>query len=104
MRAAVRSGRFADYLVDVSLPYPITHRGCHERGDWAGWKGLTKARNKLQLVGDDLFVPTEDLPKASKRSSQRHPDQVNQIGTLTERCRYRDGEAALASTFRIVPN
>lgn len=55
--------------------------------DWAGWEQLTKAvGNKLQLVGDDIFVTN---PKIFKKGIAKHIGnailiKVNQIGTLSE--------------------
>ena len=46
--------------------------------DWEGWKKLTeRLGDKVQLVGDDLFVTnTEDFPKVSKWSRKLYPDQI----------------------------
>jgi enolase len=55
--------------------------------DWAGWQMLTKALgNKIQLVGDDLFVTnTERLAEGIRKGiSNAILIKVNQIGTLTE--------------------
>ena len=55
--------------------------------DWKGWKHLTKELgNKVQLVGDDLFVTnTERLNKGiSEGVGNSILVKVNQIGTLTE--------------------
>ena len=78
----------ADYLVELARDYPIAsiEDGMAE-DDMAGWKALTdKIGNRVQLVGDDLFVTNE------KRLAQGIKDgiansilvKVNQIGTLTE--------------------
>jgi enolase len=56
-------------------------------GDWAGWKKLSdKLGDKVQLVGDDIFVTnTSILAKAiPKRIGNSVLIKVNQIGTLTE--------------------
>ncbi|MNI73564.1 Enolase [compost metagenome] len=68
--------------------YPIItiEDGCSE-DDWEGWKLLTeKLGNKIQLVGDDLFVTnTERLEKGIKDGiGNSILIKVNQIGTLTE--------------------
>ena len=55
--------------------------------DWAGWQALTaKCGDKVQLVGDDLFVTnTERLQKGiDQKSANAILIKVNQIGTLTE--------------------
>jgi enolase len=78
----------SDYLVELARDYPIAsiEDGMAE-DDMAGWKALTdKIGNRIQLVGDDLFVTNE------KRLAQGIRDgiansilvKVNQIGTLTE--------------------
>jgi enolase len=58
-----------------------------DEDDWDGWKKLTSAiGNKVQLVGDDLFVTnTERLSRGIKEQSANSIlIKVNQIGTLTE--------------------
>jgi len=68
--------------------YPIIsiEDGLHE-DDWEGWKELTKRiGNKVQLVGDDLFVTNVDRLSKGIKSSIANSIliKVNQIGTLTE--------------------
>jgi enolase len=82
------SEEMAQYWADWSKKYPILsiEDGLDE-DDWAGWKLLTeKIGDKVQLVGDDLFV-------TNVKRLQRGIDEgiansilvkVNQIGTLTE--------------------
>ena len=56
-------------------------------GDWKGWKKLTKELgNKIQLVGDDIFVTnTEILAKGiSEKAANSILIKLNQIGTVTE--------------------
>jgi enolase len=82
------SEQFADYLADICAKYPVIsiEDGCAE-GDWKGWKYLTdKLGNKVQLVGDDLFVTNttilaEGIIRGVANSILIKP---NQIGTLTE--------------------
>lgn len=80
--------QMADFYVDWVNKYPIIsiEDGMAE-DDWDGWKILTdKIGNKIQLVGDDLFVTN------TKRLKRGIDDgiansiliKVNQIGTLTE--------------------
>jgi enolase len=82
------SGEMSDYLADLVARYPIfsIEDGMAE-DDFEGWKLLTEAvGDKVQLVGDDLFVTNP------KRLRQGIADglansllvKVNQIGTLTE--------------------
>lgn len=73
---------------DWSSRYPILsiEDGMAE-DDWAGWKQLTQAiGDKVQLVGDDLFVTnTQRLAEGiSKHIANSILVKVNQIGTLTE--------------------
>ncbi|WP_298689693.1 phosphopyruvate hydratase [uncultured Sphingomonas sp.] len=78
----------AAYLADLAAKYPIwsIEDGMAE-DDWAGWKTLTTlVGNKVQLVGDDLFVTN---PKRLKRGIDEGIAnsllvKVNQIGSLTE--------------------
>ncbi|WP_417714250.1 phosphopyruvate hydratase [Pseudophaeobacter arcticus] len=77
-----------DYLAALVNDYPIIsiEDGMGE-DDWDGWKALTDAiGNKVQLVGDDLFVTNPArLAEGIKRGSANSMlVKVNQIGTLTE--------------------
>ncbi len=77
-----------DFLIGLARDYPIIsiEDGCSE-DDWAGWKLLTdKIGDKLQLVGDDLFVtnPKRLAEGISKGCANSMLVKVNQIGTLTE--------------------
>ena len=78
----------ADYLADLVAKYPIIsiEDGMYE-DDWKGWKYLTdKIGNKVQLVGDDLFVTNVD--RLSRGINEGIANsiliKVNQIGTLSE--------------------
>lgn len=76
------------YWEDLSQKYPIIslEDGLAEE-DWDGWQTMTKALgNKMQLVGDDLFVTnTERLNRGIKLDCANSIlIKVNQIGTLTE--------------------
>lgn len=78
----------ADYLAELCEKYPIDsiEDGCDEN-DWDGWKVLTdKVGDKVQLVGDDLFVTNvEFLQKGIDLGvANSILIKVNQIGTLTE--------------------
>ena len=77
-----------DYLVDLTEKYPIIsiEDGLAEE-DWNGWKKLTdKLGDKIQLVGDDLFVTNiKRLQKGlDLKVSNSILIKLNQIGTLTE--------------------
>ncbi|WP_066546662.1 MULTISPECIES: phosphopyruvate hydratase [unclassified Sphingomonas] len=78
----------ADYLADLAARYPILsiEDGMGE-DDFEGWKALTdKIGNKVQLVGDDLFVtnPKRLAMGIDKALANSLLVKVNQIGTLTE--------------------
>ncbi|MBW0157252.1 phosphopyruvate hydratase [Sedimentimonas flavescens] len=78
----------ADYLAKLCAAYPIIsiEDGMSE-DDWAGWKILTeKLGDKVQLVGDDLFVtnPARLADGIKQGVANSMLVKVNQIGTLTE--------------------
>lgn len=78
----------AAFLAELCAKYPIDsiEDGCDEN-DWDGWKALTdKIGDKVQLVGDDLFVTNvEFLQKGIDLGvANSILIKVNQIGTLTE--------------------
>jgi enolase len=77
-----------DYYVDLCARFPIIsiEDGCAEN-DWDGWKKLTaRLGDKIQLVGDDVFVTNvEFLRKGiAEHVANSILIKVNQIGTLTE--------------------
>ncbi|MDE1165966.1 MAG: phosphopyruvate hydratase [Pseudomonas sp.] len=79
---------FAEYLKGLTERYPIIsiEDGLDE-SDWAGWKILTdKIGEKVQLVGDDLFVTNTKILKEGidKKIANSILIKFNQIGTLTE--------------------
>jgi enolase len=78
----------AAYWADISSRYPVLsiEDGMDEE-DWEGWKALTEAiGERVQLVGDDLFVTnTERLRRGIEAGvANSILVKVNQIGTLTE--------------------
>ena len=80
--------QLVDYYKQLVAKYPIIsiEDGCAEN-DWVGWKKLTEALgDKVQLVGDDLFVTNvEFLQKGiDKGVANSILVKVNQIGSLTE--------------------
>ncbi len=98
--------QMVDMLTEWSNKYPICsiEDGCSE-DDWAGWKALTdKIGDRVQIVGDDLFVTNTDR-------LQRGIDEgiansilikVNQIGSLTEtieaiQLAHRNGYTSISS-------
>ncbi|MEW7279962.1 phosphopyruvate hydratase [Aquimarina sp. 2201CG1-2-11] len=78
----------ADYLAELTSKYPIISiEDGMDENDWDGWKYLTeKIGDKVQLVGDDLFVTNvERLSRGIENSTANSIlIKVNQIGTLTE--------------------
>jgi enolase len=82
------SQQMADYWKDWVNKYPIIsiEDGMHE-DDWNGWKLMTDAvGDKIQIVGDDLFVTNvERLQKGiDEQIANALLVKVNQIGSLTE--------------------
>jgi enolase len=82
------SAEMVDYWVDLVDRFPIVsiEDGMAEE-DWDGWAALTKALgNKVQLVGDDVFVTNVTLLERGIREGVANAVLVklNQIGTLTE--------------------
>jgi enolase len=82
------SGELADYWADIASRYPVLsiEDGMDEE-DWDGWKALTdRIGDRVQLVGDDLFVTnTERLRRGIEAGvANSILVKVNQIGTLTE--------------------
>lgn len=85
---AFDSQGFSDYLVGLTRQYPIIsiEDGLDE-SDWDGWKYLTEQiGDKVQLVGDDLFVtnPTILQEGIDKHIANAILIKFNQIGTLSE--------------------
>lgn len=78
----------ADYLAELTSKYPIISiEDGMDENDWEGWKYLTeKIGDKVQLVGDDLFVTNvERLSRGVENGiANSILIKVNQIGTLTE--------------------
>lgn len=80
--------QMADYYVELCEKYPIIsiEDGMAEE-DWEGWKYLTdKIGDRVQLVGDDLFVTnTSRLERGiASKTANSILIKLNQIGTLTE--------------------
>ena len=78
----------AQYLAELSEKYPIISiEDGMDENDWEGWKVLTeKAGDRVQLVGDDLFVT--NVTRLSRGIEEGIANsiliKVNQIGTLSE--------------------
>lgn len=82
------SAEQVDYLAELAAKYPIISiEDGMDENDWDGWKLLTeKIGDKVQLVGDDLFVTNVDRLSTGidKGIANSILIKVNQIGTLTE--------------------
>ncbi len=82
------SAEQAEYLAELAAKYPIISiEDGMDENDWDGWKLLTdKIGDKVQLVGDDLFVT--NVERLSRGIEQGIANsiliKVNQIGSLTE--------------------
>ena len=96
----------AQYLAELSEKYPIISiEDGMDENDWEGWRALTeKAGDRVQLVGDDLFVT--NVTRLSRGIEEGIANsiliKVNQIGTLSEtiaavRMAYRAGYTAVMS-------
>lgn len=82
------SSQMADYWKDWVAKYPIKsiEDGMHE-DDWDGWKMMTDSvGDKIQIVGDDLFVTNVERLRTGieKQIANALLVKVNQIGSLTE--------------------
>lgn len=87
-KKSLSSSEFANYLAEWVAQYPIIsiEDGMAEN-DWTGWQLLTqKLGNRIQLVGDDLFVTNTSLLKQGieKDIANAILIKLNQIGTLSE--------------------
>jgi enolase len=82
------AAELADYWAGICDRYPVVsiEDGMDEE-DWDGWRALTeRLGDRIQLVGDDLFVTSSDRLRRGIESGVANSIliKVNQIGTLTE--------------------
>jgi enolase len=79
---------FSDYLADLCDKYPIVSiEDGQDESDWAGWKYQTEVLgDKVQLVGDDLFVTNTKILKRGidEKIGNSILIKFNQIGSLSE--------------------
>ena len=79
---------FADYLAELSRHYPIVSiEDGMDESDWDGWASLTqKIGDKVQLVGDDLFVTNTKILQRGIEQGVANSILIkfNQIGSLSE--------------------
>ena len=82
------SAGFTAYLADLAARYPIASiEDGMDENDWVGWRALTEALGeRVQLVGDDLFVTDTSLLRRGIDSGVANAVliKLNQIGTLSE--------------------
>ena len=82
------SAEMAAYWTDITSRYPVVSlEDGMDENDWEGWRSLTESiGDRVQLVGDDLFVTNpERLQQGISRGvANSILVKVNQIGTLTE--------------------
>ncbi len=82
------AGGFVDYLADLCEQFPIVSiEDGMDESDWDGWKALTeKLGDKVQLVGDDLFVTNTRILKRGidEQIGNSILIKFNQIGSLSE--------------------
>ena len=82
------SAEQVDYLAELVAKYPIVSiEDGMDENDWHGWRLLTDSLgNRIQLVGDDLFVTNTEILKRGINEGIANAILVklNQIGTLTE--------------------
>ncbi len=82
------SDQLIDYYAELVNEYPIVsiEDGLDER-DWSGWQQMTRRLGqKIQLVGDDLFVTNRQILQRgiAEKTANTILIKLNQIGTLTE--------------------
>ena len=87
-RRELSPGEMVDYLTDLADRYPLVsiEDGMSE-DDWDGWKELTgQIGNRVQLVGDDIFVTNEEILRKgiAEKAANAILVKVNQIGSVSE--------------------
>jgi enolase len=85
---SLSSEEMASYWADISSRYPVLSiEDGMDENDWDGWRALTESiGDRVQLVGDDLFVTNPERLRdgISRGVANSILVKVNQIGTLTE--------------------
>lgn len=84
----LKSEQMVDYLADLADRYPLVSiEDGMDENDWDGWKALTSLLgNRVQLVGDDLFVTNEEFLRRgiTEGAANAILIKVNQIGSVSE--------------------
>jgi len=87
-KRSLNSAEFVDYLEGLVKQYPlISIEDGMAEGDWEGWKLLTqRLGDKIQIVGDDLFVTNTKLLERGiqEKAANAILIKLNQIGSVTE--------------------
>lgn len=87
-KRSLNSAEFVDYLEGLVKQYPlISIEDGMAEGDWDGWKLLTqRLGNRIQIVGDDLFVTNTKLLERGikEKAANAILIKLNQIGSVTE--------------------
>ena len=82
------SAELVDYLTDLVERYPLVSvEDGMDEADWQGWIDLTsRVGDRVQLVGDDLFVTNEEILRRgiSEDAANAILIKVNQIGSVSE--------------------
>ncbi len=82
------SEELVDYLADLVERYPLVSvEDGMDEADWEGWKALTaRIGDRVQLVGDDLFVTNEEILRRgiAEKAATAILIKVNQIGSVSE--------------------
>ncbi|MER8182929.1 phosphopyruvate hydratase [Kitasatospora sp. NPDC094015] len=85
---AISSAELIDYYAELVAAYPLVSiEDPLDESDWDGWKAMTeRLGDKVQLVGDDLFVTNPERLRRGIESGTANAllVKVNQIGSLTE--------------------
>ncbi|MCU7823118.1 phosphopyruvate hydratase [Kitasatospora sp. DSM 101779] len=85
---AISSAELIDYYAELVAAYPLVSiEDPLDESDWDGWKAMTdKLGDKVQLVGDDLFVTNPERLRRGIETGTANAllVKVNQIGSLTE--------------------
>ena len=82
------SNEMINYLINLCKKFPIISiEDPFDENDWESFSKLTqKIGDKIQIVGDDIFVTNKEFVKKGieKRTANSVLIKINQIGTITE--------------------
>jgi len=87
-KKVLNAGELVDYYQDMIKTFPIISiEDGHAEDDWEGWAEMTRTLgDKIQIVGDDIFVTNPDRIERGIRDQTANAVliKLNQIGTVTE--------------------